>query len=130
MAIFGIWGKWLVIPILVVERKGPFSAFNESVRLLKRTWGEQVIGNFSFGLVFFALSLPGCIVIAASIFLTEGMAMLSLIVIGILYLILLTIIQTTLQGIFQAAIYQFARSNKVPAGFQGSLLKGAISQKL
>jgi uncharacterized membrane protein len=54
------WGitSYLVIPILVNERKGPMEAFQESARLLKKTWGEELIGGFSFGLVFFVLSLP------------------------------------------------------------------------
>ena len=56
--------SFLVIPILVIEDKGPFAALEESAALLKKTWGEQLIGNFSFGLVFFLLSVPAFIVIA------------------------------------------------------------------
>ena len=48
---------FLVVPILVVEKKGPFAALKESVALLKKTWGEQLVGGFSFGLVFLLLGL-------------------------------------------------------------------------
>lgn len=121
--------SFLVVPILVIEKKYPFSSFNESAKLLKRTWGEQVIGNFSFGLIFFALSLPGWLLISLGVFTAEGIVTIGFISVGILYIILLVIIQSTLQGIFQAAFYQFARWSKVPAGFRGKLLKSAIVSK-
>ena len=54
---------FLVIPVLVVEKKGPIEAFKESSRLLKKTWGEQLIGSFGFGLVFFVLGIPGILLI-------------------------------------------------------------------
>jgi len=41
-------------------------AFRESARL-SRTWGEELIGGFSFGLIFFALSLPAVLLIAAGV---------------------------------------------------------------
>ncbi|TMQ01151.1 MAG: hypothetical protein E6L09_04450 [Verrucomicrobia bacterium] len=50
--------SFLVIPILVVENKGPLKALSESTQLLKKTWGEQLVGNFSFGLIFFLLGIP------------------------------------------------------------------------
>src|SRR6266487_5184828 len=50
--------SFLVIPILVVENKGPLVALKESTQLLKKTWGEQLVGNFSFGLLFFLLGIP------------------------------------------------------------------------
>ena len=47
--------SYLVVPILVVEQKGPFAALKESSVLLKKTWGERLVGNSSFGLIFFLL---------------------------------------------------------------------------
>ena len=50
--------SFLVVPILVVENKNPFAALQESAGLVKKTWGEQVAGNFGFGLIFFLLAIP------------------------------------------------------------------------
>ena len=50
--------SYLVIPILVNENKDPYFAFGDSVKLLKKTWGEGLIGTFSFGLVFTVMTLP------------------------------------------------------------------------
>jgi hypothetical protein len=54
---------FLVVPVLVVENKGPIDALKESVALLKKTWGSQIAGNFSFGLIFFLLFIPGVLAI-------------------------------------------------------------------
>src|SRR5437867_2369665 len=97
--------SFLVIPILVVENKGPLTALKESTQLLKKTWGEQLAGNFSFGLLFFLLSIPafGLVVLG----LLSGSASILFLCIGlaVVYLIGLALVQSALQAIFQAAVY-------------------------
>src|SRR5207253_2957030 len=56
---------FLAIPVLVVDNKGPIDSLKESAELLKKTWGIRLAGNFSFGLIFTLLFLPG---IAAVVF--------------------------------------------------------------
>src|SRR6266404_2198839 len=60
--------SFLVIPMLVVENKNPFTALKESTILLKKTWGEQVVGNFSFGLIFTVLAIPAFLLILLAVF--------------------------------------------------------------
>lgn len=55
--------SFLVVPILVVEKKGPFEALKESTALLKKTWGEQLVSNFGFGLIFLVLAIPGIVLV-------------------------------------------------------------------
>ena len=40
-----------MVPVLVVEQVGPVDALKRSASLLKKTWGEQIIGNAGIGLV-------------------------------------------------------------------------------
>lgn len=47
----------LAIPVLVVEGIGPIEAVKRSGGLLKRTWGEHVVGNLGIGLVFGLMAL-------------------------------------------------------------------------
>ncbi len=42
----------LVVPVLAAEDVGPFEAINRSAELIKKAWGEQIIGNVGIGLVF------------------------------------------------------------------------------
>jgi hypothetical protein len=121
--------SFLVIPILVIEKKTPSTAFKESAKLLKKTWGEQVIGNFSFGLVFLALSLPAWLLISVVIATGQGMVSVVLITVAVMYIILLIIIQMALQAIFQTVLYQYARFNRVSGGFKNELLRSSIITK-
>ena len=60
--------SFLVIPVLVVENKGPFAALTESSRLLlRKTWGDQLVGNFGFGLLGFLLSLPALVLLGVGV---------------------------------------------------------------
>ncbi len=43
---------FLVVPVLAVEKVGPFDAVKRSVALYKKTWGEQIVGNLGLGAFF------------------------------------------------------------------------------
>jgi hypothetical protein len=103
---------FLVVPVLVVENKGPFDALKESLVLLKKTWGTQVVGNFSFGAIFALLFIPAVMAIVAGIYLMATVsAMLGFLVLGIAitYILALALIQSTLHSIFQAAVYMYTQ---------------------
>ena len=121
---------FLVVPILVVERKGPFDAVRESVALLRKTWGEQLVGQVSFGLVFLLLALAGVVPLFLGFLVVHAVMPLGvlLIAIGVIYLIGLGVVQSTLQTIFQAAVYLYARDSRAPKGFDESQLSSAMAQ--
>ena len=121
--------SFLVIPVLVIEKKGPIESLRESTKLLRQTWGEQVISRFSFGLLFFVLSIPGFLVIFLGMMAGSSVTYIALIT-GALYLILLALIQSTLQAIFQTAIYLYARDAKAPAGFQADELRDMMGSRV
>jgi len=122
--------SYLVIPILVNENKDPYYAFGDSVKLLKKTWGEGLIGTFSFGLVFTVMTLPAFFILAAGIYSGNGPLALTLIGVAVVYLVVLSVFQSALQGIFQAALYQFARFGNVPQGFHQEQLRKALIRKI
>lgn len=125
--------SFLVVPVLVVERKGPIAALKESTVLLKRTWGEQVVGGFSFGVIFFLLGIPAWLLIAVGVY--AGLAMGNILILvlcvgaGGLYLVALGLVESALHAIFQAALYLYARDHRAPAGFSSDLLEGAMQPK-
>jgi len=118
--------SFLVVPILVIENKNPFAALKDSTALLKKTWGEQLAGNFSFGLVFFVLAIPAIIVIVAGALSGNVGLIAGCIALAVLYLILLSLVQSALQSIFQAAVFLYARDGQVPEGFEAELLGNAM----
>ncbi len=120
---------FLVVPILVVERKGPIDAFKKSASLLKRTWGEQLVGHFGFGVIFFLLSLPAVALVALVAMSGKVVLIAPVLVIAVCYWIVLSLVQATLKTVFQSAVYVYATRNTVPEGFSGDMLQGAMMQK-
>ncbi len=120
--------SFLVIPILVIEKTDPISALRESTKLLKKTWGEQLVGNFSFGIIFLLLNIPAFILIVLG-FLSGGVMLITCIVLATIYLIFIALIQSALQAIFQAAVYLYARGGEVPVGFEPELLADSMTRK-
>ena len=117
--------SFLVVPILVIENERPISALKRSSAMLKKTWGEQLIGNFSFGLIFLLLALPGVLLMA----LGAAANSISLIVVSVLYFIVIALAQSALQGIFQAALYLYMRDGEAPDGFEASALQASIGHR-
>jgi hypothetical protein len=121
--------SFLVVPILVVENKDPFTALKESTLLLKRTWGQQVAGNFSFGLIFLLLAIPGLVVVVLGFF-SGNVAVIGVCLgLAAIYLILLALVQSALLSIFQAALFLYARNGQVPEGFEADLLGNAMLRR-
>ena len=121
--------SFLVVPILVIEKKDPISALKESTLLLKKTWGEQLIGNFSFGLIFLLLNIPAIILVALGFFSGNTVTLITCIILAVIYLIVVALIQSALQAVFQAAVYLYAREGEAPAGFEPELLADSMTQK-
>jgi hypothetical protein len=117
---------FLAVPVLVVEGKGPIDSFKKSAKLLRRTWGDQLMGNFSFGAIFFLLSLPAIIAVVVAFNVGGGALGVFVLVIAVIYWIVLALVDSTLQTIYQAALYVFAAQGEVPHGFRKRQLKGAM----
>lgn len=120
---------FFVIPVMIFENKGVFASIKHSGFLFKKTWGENVLGQFSLGLVFGLLSLIG---IGAFIlaFLSGSFAVI--LVVGglvLLYWTILAILSASLNGVFVAALYNYATTGKVPAAYSSELIKGAFRAK-
>jgi hypothetical protein len=119
--------SYLVIPVLVNENKWPFDAFADSIDLLKKVWGEGLAGSFSFGLIFAIASLPAYLLLGLGVY-SGGSILFLTLVAAIAYFLVLSIFHSALQGIFQAALYQFASFGNVPSGFREDQLRHAIKK--
>jgi len=120
---------FLVVPVLVAEGSGPIESYKRSVEMLKQTWGEQIIGNVSFGLVF---ALFGIVPAMILFFLAIGAGAAAMLAVGaimVVWLVALALVQSTLQTIYQAAIYVYAASGEAPPGFDNQLVSEAFAPK-
>jgi len=120
--------SYLAIPLIVVEKTNPLFALDFSMQMMRRTWGEQVIGNFSFGLIFSLFSLPLLPFLLLLGKTWGASSFLPILILVFAYLIILSIFQSALQTIFNAVMYVFARDGKVPDEFSTEQLRGAMRQ--
>ena len=123
---------YFVVPILVVEGKGPFEAVKESAAMIKRTWGEELTGGISYGGISFLFSLPAFAVALLGVgSIMHGELLNGLLLIGaaVAYAFMLSLTMTTLSSIFHAAVYHYARTGAVPQGFDAALLQSAFVRK-
>jgi hypothetical protein len=132
MRIIGIaWvlACYFVVPVLAFEDLTPIAAIKRSSKLFRDTWGEKVIGGLSFSLVSLVLMLPGfglwfvAIVLGGIKGLLAGFALLTL------YLLMLSVIMSAVQGIFNAALYRYACFQQVPPAFDADLVKSIWTAK-
>ncbi|MFI4958994.1 MAG: DUF6159 family protein [Lysobacterales bacterium] len=124
---------FLVVPILVSEDVGPVDAVKRSVELLKRSWGENLIGNGGIGVVFgllmVAAVLVGAVLIGGAVALQSVVAIVLAVTVVVLGFILLGLIQSSLQGIYAAALYRYAEAGEASVGFDQALLEQAFAPK-
>lgn len=124
---------FLVVPVLVNSDLGPVDAVKRSVELLKRTWGENLIGNAGIGVVFgllsFVVIILGVLLVVPAIGAHSAVAIGVAIALIVLAVVLLALIQTALQGIYAAAIYRYAEEGAASPGFDRVLIANAFQQK-
>lgn len=123
---------YLVVPILALEDVGPIEAIKRSVMYLRRTWGEQIVGSLGLGWIFAAIYIGAVIVFGPIFFLILSAAEPNLWILGAVVVLLLLVfsiiglLKATLEGIYSAAVYQYAVDGKVSTFFDESLVRGAL----
>lgn len=124
---------FLVIPVLVIEGVGPVDAIKRSGRLLKQTWGEQLVGNFGistvFGLVYVLLVLVAIPVVFLAISSQSAVLIGTAIALLIMTFMLVGMIQSTLSGIYTAAVYRYATTGEAGEFFDPEIVKNTFKHK-
>lgn len=109
---------WLAVPVIVAEGTGPFTSLKRSAGLFRNTWGENLVGQIGFGLVALLALLPGLLI--------AGLLMVDLplagIVVGIMWVAVVSVVISTMTGIFRTVLYQFASGGSLPLEFDHGML--------
>ena len=118
----GIWEflTFFVIPILVSENVGPIGAIKRSSGLVRKTWGRQITASFGFMIVYILAVIIGLL----PAFLVGMISGSAGVVVGGLTVGLALCTVQALEGIFKAALYEFAMGEK-PAEFDLRTLQNA-----
>jgi hypothetical protein len=133
VGLFGIgWSlaTYLVVPMLAARDVGPIEAIAESAELLKRTWGENVLGRTSLGVAFSLIYVGELLCAAALVTLASAVhsAFLTVVIatIGFGAFVLTVLIHSTLAEIYAAALYRYANYPGHTSGFDSRVLEEAF----
>ncbi len=124
---------YFVVPVIINEDVRPLDALRRSAGIIRRTWGKDVVVNASVWLVFAGpLILVGLIASPAVTWAT--MTLNEWVVTGVVYALLVLLLLTLLfkmamDGIFSAAVYEYATHGVVVAPFDPDDLRGAFSNR-
>lgn len=115
----------LVIPVILFEERGAFSAIKRSGSLIKERWGEGVAGHGAVAGALALVVMP--LMIAGGVLIPFNPALGITVMVGTM-LMLLTV-SGALGGVFNAALYRYAADGTVVGGFQREQLEGAFTSK-
>ena len=122
-----IWAyaTFFVLPVLIIEGVGPIEAIKRSSGHLRRTWGEQFVSNFGFGILRFLAVLPAVLVGALLFTLSPVagiVAVVPLLAVGLA-------IVNALEGIFKMALYEHVVEGVEPQFFNKEVLANAYGPR-
>ena len=120
------WGviAYLVVPVLIFEKVGPWAAVKRSGSLLRKTWGEAMGGYFSLGAIFILLALPGLLLLIGGVAIGGIVGLLVGAGIAVVYWLILGLLGAAAQSILVTALYRYATTGKLGFGFPEGLLAG------
>lgn len=129
----GAWSimTFFVVPVLVVEKVGPMAAVGRSLSLLRKAWGEALVGNMGLNFILFLLFLPVILLFVAGVVLltqgTQAPGVALLVAAGVAFLLHMAV-SSALNTIFLAALYQYAAEDRVPEGFDRRAMESAFAR--
>lgn len=134
--LFGLaWNvaTYLVVPILVTEKVSPVDAIKRSTALLKKTWGEQIVGNVGIsaatGLVMFLFIVAGVPLLVVAAAAKSLPILITVAALWAISMVAVGLVSSALNGIYTAAVYQFAATGTPGAYFDENQVRNAFRQK-
>jgi len=107
-------------------------AIKRSGGLLRKTWGEQIVGNASVGLIFGLIAVAIAVVGGALTLVLLSSALPLAIVIGVITVVALlavALVAGTLSGIFTVALYRYATTGDAGPMFPVETMDSAFRQR-
>jgi len=123
------YATYFVVPVLVLEGLSPFDALKRSTGLFNQTWGKQLVANFGFGIAYLLLLVAVIVPVAIAFLTAPALGIAVAIVYAAPVLIGGILVLVTMEGIFRTALYRYATTGEVSAGFDERMMRGAYVKK-
>jgi hypothetical protein len=122
---------FLVVPVLVSQKIGPIDAIKQSANLLKKTWGENLIGTagiwIGFGIISFLYIVVSIVIVITAAQASPNLAV-GLAILFAFGLALIGIVKSAISAIYTAALYRYATDGEAPAGFESQQMNLAFAK--
>jgi len=127
----GVWAlvTYFVVPVLILEEKGVYDSLKESVTLIRKTWGESIVGSAGIAIVFVAIGVIAAFAVVATLFLGSLVVFGAALALFLVLLVVLAVIYSAMQGIYVTALYTYAKTGTVPSAFHPDLIQNAFVPK-
>jgi hypothetical protein len=131
----GVWALLtiFVVPGMVYHGYSPIQAVKNSAITFKKTWGENLIRVFGFGLaqlVFFIAGIGiGVLLIFTSLISGSAIIFLASIMVIVIYFVGVVVFFQLANTVFSTALYVYAEKGKVPAGFTKEIMEKSFGTK-
>ncbi len=115
---------YFVVPSIVIGKRPAFGAIRDSGSVFKRTWGETLVTNVSFSLIFTLGFIAYGIVLLGLGFLFGWSigAVLLICSMGVFGIVVLALMSATLGSILRTLLYIYASEQIAPQNFNTELL--------
>ena len=121
---------YFAVPFIVMQGLGPVGAVRESMRALRKTWGESLVGHFSLGFIGFLIGIPIFILGGIGIYFAVQSGSMALIVAAAvalgLALFLAAAASSAADIIFKALLYTYATGKSLPENVDASMYDAAF----
>ncbi|HSG10046.1 MAG TPA: DUF6159 family protein [Longimicrobiales bacterium] len=122
---------YLAVPVLVTKNLGPIDTVKESAQLFRKTWGEQVVGNFGMGWAIFLMGVSWTLASVALVALGSQVSpagAFAAVAVAVAGYVLLALFSSALKGIYTAALYRYASTGDA-GSFDAGIVGGAFRPK-
>lgn len=125
------WGvaTYLVVPAIIIDDYRSFAGVKQSMSLVRRTWGENLISQAGFGLLSFVLALPIILVAVLIATLVPGVGAIIGIVLGAAGVLAVFVVINALGLYFKTALYEYATDGSAHGGYDIDQLRASFRTK-
>lgn len=125
------WGvaTYLVVPAIIIDDFRSFAGVKQSMSLVRRTWGENLIAQAGFGLLGFVLALPIILIAGLIAVLVPGVGAFVGIAIGVIGVLTIGVVIGALSLYFKTALYEYATDGVAHGGFDIDQMEASFGSK-
>jgi hypothetical protein len=122
---------FFVVPVLALEGGNPFQAAKRSIQVIRKRWGEGVVGSTAIGgifvIVFFAAAIP--LFIGFATLSSTPWLGIPLILIGVAIVAVGIVVNSAVSQLFRFVLYEYAERDRALGPFTPSDLDSAFRPK-